>query len=292
MLITILAWGYNFVSVKLLYAEMTPPVLALVRYFALLVFLWGTCLVLKVNTKVEKGDWPRILWSGALAMGIYMVLFLSGMSLTNPAEGAILISTTPLWAYLFSLVRRLEPFSLVGIIGTLIAFIGVVCVVTGGGIDGHGTVLGNSIVFIAALVWTAATFTMRPLLTKYEPLPLLTLSLPGAAPILLVYGLIPTLNYDFSKLSPSGWGNLVQISVLSGGVAFVCFYHGIQKIGPAKATRYQFFVPPLAALFSMWVLKKPILPLQWLGILLVLGGVALTSFAREAVARDASTART
>jgi drug/metabolite transporter (DMT)-like permease len=73
-----------------------------------------------------------------------------------------------------------------------------------------------------------------------------------------------------------------QIAVVSGVIAFACFYAGLRQIGAGSATLYQYFVPPLAALFSWIIMKKPLGPLQFMGLAVVLTGVVLAPKAREA----------
>jgi drug/metabolite transporter (DMT)-like permease len=106
------------------------------------------------------------------------------------------------------------------------------------------------------------------------------MSMPGALVILVPYGWSAMVQTNFSAITPYAWLMFAQVAVMSGVVAFACFYTGIKQVGAAQATMYQFFVPPFAALSAWWVLGKVLLPLQMFGMIVVLGGVLYASWAR------------
>jgi len=278
---TTLFWGYNFVSLKVLYAEMTPAAVGVVRFLLMWALLVLVCRALGVPIRVERRHLGWVWASGMVAMGIYMVFFLEGMRNTSAAEGAIILSTAPIITYLIAIAWRLEGFKWAALVGTLVAFVGVAIVVGGGSAKAEGTLLGNALVFLSAIVWASGTFVTRPLLAQYDPLTVLTASMPGAIPVLAIYGGRDAFRVDWAGMSMIGWANLAQVTALSGVVAFIGFYRGVRDVGPAIATRYQFFVPVLAAFFSWWVLNRPLQPVQWLGVLTVIAGVATTVYVRS-----------
>ena len=279
--IVVVFWAFNFVAVKVVYREMTAPVLALVRYFLMWALLVLVCRIRKESLAVEKEDRIRVYLNGFLSMGLYMVLFLGGMANTTASEGAIIMATSPLFTYLLSVIFRWERFRWLALTGSFIAFGGVVMIVAEGNHKGHGTLVGNLMVLAAALAWAISTAFMKPIVTKYRPLPVFTASLPGALPAMLIYGIVPTIHQDFAAISPYGWLMFGHVAILSGVVAFVCFYEGVRQIGPSASTTYQFLVPPVAALFAVLILGDSLLPLQYAGMVIVLAGVFLASWARR-----------
>lgn len=280
LVITTVAWSYNFVSVKLLYREMTPMGLGLVRYVLMLGALYALCGAMKQPVRIARTDVMPALAAGAMAMGIYMVLFLYGMAGSTPSEGAILLATAPLVTYLLASCLRIEPFYRAALGGTCLAFVGVAIAVYKPGL-GKGSLVGNGLVLLAAIAWGVSALMMRPLLAKYKPLPLTTFSLLGAFPILLAFGADDVAAIQWSQLSPLAWVNLTQTTLVSGVIAFLCFYRGVEEIGPSRATRYQFFVPVLALIFAWAIYNEPITWVQWVGVGVLIGGVWMATRARE-----------
>lgn len=286
--ITALSWGFNFVALKELYWEMAPPVVSIVRYAVMFVLLVLICIVKRESLIPKREDFWRIQGVGFIAMGLYMVLFMEGMKGTTPAEGAIVLATAPIFTFLFSCAMKQERFSLSALVGSLIAFAGVVLVILGGSAAGHGSIQGNLTILVASVVWAGGAVLMKPLLNHYKPVAVLTMAMPGALPVLIPYGLAATLATDFTRITPMGWFNFSTVAILSGVVAFVCFYTGLRQIGASAAVLYQYFVPPIAAFFAWVVMGKALGPIQFLGLAIVLGGVAYAGQARVRAARLAA----
>ncbi|MGV3618295.1 MAG: DMT family transporter [Fimbriimonas sp.] len=278
--VTALSWGFNFVALKELYKEMSPPAVSLVRYGVMFALLVAICLVRRERLIPEKRDFWQIQGVGFVALGLYMVLFMEGMKGTTPAEGAIVLATAPIFTFLLSCLRGQEKFSGAALTGSLIAFLGVILVILGGSATGHGSLEGNFTILLSAVVWAIGAVMMKPLLSKYSPVAVLTMAMPGALPALIPYGLAATLATDFSSISATGWAMFASVAVLSGVVAFICFYTGLHQIGASAAVLYQYFVPPIAAFFAWVVMGKALGPIQFVGLAVVLGGVAYAGQAR------------
>lgn len=280
--VTVLSWGFNFVAVKVLQPEMSVTALSLLRFSVMWALLAFYCLARGESLRYRREDALHVLAVGFASMGVYMILFLEGLARTGAAEGAIVLATSPIFTYLFSCWLKYEQFISGALIGTVLAFLGVGLVVMGGAVSGSGSIAGDLLVLSSAVTWSACTVLTRPLLGKYSPTQMLAMSMPGALPLLLPYALPAVLHTDYAHISLVGWTMFGQIAVVSGVIAFACFYAGLHQIGPGRATLYQYFVPPTAALFSWLILHKPLGPLQFAGLGVVLTGVFLASRARQA----------
>src|SRR3569832_214720 len=114
---------------------------------------------------------------------------------------------------------------------------------------------------------------MRPLLSRHAPLRVLTRSMAGGLPVMLGYGLLPALHQNWGAISLYGWTMFFHIAIVSGVIAFLCFYRGVSQVGATGATLYQFLVPAAAMIFAMLIQgSKPTL-YQLCGFLVVLSGV-------------------
>lgn len=280
LLVTVAAWGFNFVAIKEAYKEIPPPQMALIRYLV----MWG-CLVLiclwrKESLRYPKEDTWKILYLGFISLGVYMLAFLEGMRGSAATEGAILFQLSPVFTALIAAGMRIERFSIGSLIGAIVALSGTALIVYHPDPGQANKPVYNLVVIGAALLWAYSVTLMRPLLAKYSPLQLLTLSMPGAAPVMIAYGLMPTLHHDWSHVSPYAWGMTFHIVFLSGVVAFIFFYKGVQQVGASGATLYQFLVPVSAVIFSFAVQGLKPSWYQLAGFLIVLAGVGYALRAR------------
>lgn len=290
LLLTVLSWGFNFVALKLLFAQgMTPAAVSLVRFVLMWLVLAGLCLTQGRFPWYPKGEIWRYLSLGMMSMGIYMILFLEGMARTSPAEGAIILATSPIFTALLAVAFKQDQFSWAAIGGTVLAFLGVTMVILAGHHTGGGQLVGNLLVLASAGVWAFCAVMTRTLVQKDTPLNVLTLSMPGALPLLIPFGIGASLSTNWGQLDWVGWLMLAHIVILAGVVGFVGFYVGVRQVGSAGAMLYQFLVPPLAAFFAWLTLHDHLEVLQAVGLGVILAGVAWSTRARSRVdlARDA-----
>ncbi|MEZ0327595.1 MAG: DMT family transporter [Fimbriimonas sp.] len=286
LIVVVLSWGFNFVSLKVLYQDMLPPALMFNRSVVMAVLLALVVRGRGLSLAYPKEDRNRILFAGFVSMGVYMVVFLEGLQRTTPAEGAIMLATAPILTFLLSAFLKQEIFTFAALWGSLIGFVGVAIVILGGGQGAvHGSLLGNLMCLASAFIWGTGVVIMRPLLHRYDPTQVFTLSIPGAIPVMLLYGLLPAIHTDYSAISSLGWIMFAQVTMISGVVSFVCFYIGLHQIGPSRATMYQFFIPPTAAIFQWLIYGRALAPLQWLGLGVLMAGVVYTSRARALASR-------
>lgn len=292
LVLTVLSWGTNFVAIKVLYNQMTPAAVGLVRFVLMLAIVVGICLVSRESLKFPKGKAIPVLWQGFLSMGLYMVLFFEGMKRTGASEGAIILSSSPVIVALLAVIFRVERFCVGAIVGASVAFSGVALVVVGGGVSGtdaamHERLIGDLLVFLSACVWGFQALMSRAVMKEMTPFRLLALGMPAAALILVPYGAADTLNTDWSGLTWTTWGALGHLTVFAGIVGFVGFYKGVAKLGPSRTLLYQFFVPPTAAITEWAMFGKSLTAIQFLGLGVTIAGVWLSSRARAAMTKDA-----
>lgn len=69
---------------------------------------------------------------------------------------------------------------------------------------------------------------------------------------------------------------VLLLGIFSSSLAFVFFTHSVKSLGIAKANIYTNLIPVFTAIFSILVLRETPLPQQWMGMLLVISGVAMS----------------
>lgn len=272
-------WGFNFPAVKVLYQQMTPAAVTLVRFVPMYLLLLLVCKWRGEGLRYGKDSWP-VLWQGFVSLGVYLVLFMEGMKRTSAAEGAIILAAAPVLVAVFSVMAKYEKFTPGAILGCAIAFCGTAIVIGTGGKGSHGSLEGNLMVFSSAVVWAYGAVLSKPLVSKYSPIQSLTLSMPAALVVLLPYGLIPMLEAPWTSLTPTSWWMLVHVTFGAGFIGFLGFYEGVKAKGPAAAMMYQFFVPILAAGFGYLLLREKLHVWQAVGLGVVIVGVLVASRAR------------
>jgi drug/metabolite transporter (DMT)-like permease len=123
----------------------------------------------------------------------------------------------------------------------------------------------------------AASFTKRHLMGAH-PLATATGSQVGAA-----LGLaLPTVwLWPQAAPSPQAWGALAAVALLCTAIAYIVFFHIIEKAGPSKALTVTFLVPVFALLYGVLFLGEHIT--VWMvgcGVVIVCGTALSTGLVR------------
>ena len=156
--IVIVAWGFNWTVGKAV-LQYLPPVWAnAMRTVPACLMLWVFFLLSRRLVVPVKADLPVILSVGLLHMVAFSVLATIGLKYLPAGRSVVLAYTTPLWvlpgAYFFlreSLNRR-------SLLGLALGMAGLVALLQPGSLDwsDRDTLLGHSLILLAAACWAAA----------------------------------------------------------------------------------------------------------------------------------------
>lgn len=277
LVFVVFAWGFNFAILKLTYEDMPVHVVMLLRYLGMGVVLWVYARVMKLIYKPERSEIWKFLFAGFMSTGLYMVLFLEGMAEVGAAQGAVCLATAPIWVSLFSVISGHDRGRWQLFVGGGIAYAGVAAVILMGAGERHWTPMGLTLMLGSAFVWAISVVMMKPLLKDRPAVGVYVATYPGAALILVPYGIRQVVEFDYSHVTWLGWSGLSYLIFIAGFGAFTAYYVGVREVGAPKTSMIAYFVPVVAAI-AAWALRNESLNgLQILGIVVVLLGVWLAS---------------
>lgn len=282
--LVVIAWGFNFVCVKIAFRDWSAPALMLARYLLQLLFFAGVLAAGRLSFRAPKKLWPRILFAGFLGNGVYMVLFMEAMHRMGSAQGAVTMSTSPLFIALLSALNGSDKLSRSWAVGTALAFGGVVLTNFEGLMapGGQSSWLGFGLMLSAAIVWAFAVMVIRPVISELGSIRGMALSMPGAMAALLPYGIGSLLQTPLSSLPTQAWLSMSYLVIVSGSIAFILYFFAIEKLGPARATVTQYLIPPTAAVFAWLTLGSHLTLYQIAGLCLALAGVFMAQQGKKA----------
>lgn len=275
LVVTVLFWGFNFVSLKLIRPdELSAGAVYGLRFALQWIALAALCAAMRLPLRAPREHRARIALVGFLTMGLYMALFIAGATRTRPTDSAVILATMPVMTWLAAIVAGQETFAIGRLLASFVAFGGVALVILGGGAQAGGDLLGDSLVAFGGVFWSVGVVIARPVLADVPALSFFTMTMPGALPVVLVVAGPALVRVDWARVSAVSWANLAQLVLGSGVLATACYYRGINDLGAAGATLYQYFVPVIAAGFAWSLLGQPLRPVQGLGFAILLIALA------------------
>lgn len=201
------------------------------------------------------------------------------MNFTTTTNTSLIVCSCPLFATL--LVRMVYKDSsrihIVQLLGSLLAFVGMIIVVLNGRFVLHLSPVGDALAFTACMCWAIYSLLMKSVSNHY-----------GAAFItrkVFFYGVLTILPYylfipGFPPMEvfcrPQVFGNLLFLGCLASMICFLTWNWCISKLGTVKATNWVYFNPITTMIFASWVLDEKITPYFLVGATCILLGMYVT----------------
>ncbi len=250
----IVFWGLNFIVIKAALTVLSPLAFNAVRFtmaaLSIALIAWS-----RGSRMPPRALIPRLAAMGVLANTIYQLAFIEGVARTRAGNAALIMAAVPVQTAVLSHLigaDRLRPRDGFGL---LLSTAGIATIVLGSGraVGFGSTVVGDLLVLSSTVCWTLFTLGSRPLVAQLGPITTTawTMCL-GAIPLLLIC--IPSaLGQDWARVTPAAWAGTVFSGILSLSVAYVIWYRGVQKLGPARTAIYSNFTP-VVAMLGAWAL--------------------------------------
>lgn len=273
---TVAVWGTTFVSTKVLILNGLSPAQIFTLRFSI-----AYILMLAFNhKKLFSDNWKDELLMALLGVTGGSLYFLSeneALRFTTATNTSLIVCSCPLFATLIiRICYRSARINTIQLLGSLLAFLGMVIVVLNGRFVLHLSPVGDALAFTACICWAVYSLLMKIVSGRY-----------GAAFItrkVFFYGVLTIIPYyiicpGFPPVevfsNPKVIGNLLFLGCLASMVCFLTWNWCIAKLGAVKATNWVYFNPITTMLFAWWVLGESITIYFLLGAVCILAGMYL-----------------
>lgn len=257
----------------------------------------GTAIMLPIYIAVKRarklrtptrGDIPRLIVLGMFGIVANQLLFICGMRLTTPINGALLYAFTPAMVLLAAALFLGERLTVRKVVGILVALVGVLLVLSGG--DGGLTQRlfalthwnqGDILILIAVVTWALYTLLGKALLKRYDPLTIVAWAFGVACVMMLLATPWMMAGFDPATLTLPAMLDVLYLAGMTSVIAFTLWYFALQRLEAGQVAVFANLPPPTTALLTWLVFGT--LP-GWtvvVGGLLVLCGVSVVQFSRQ-----------
>lgn len=280
MLATAAVWGLSFVSTKVLTAQepvgLQPVEIYLYRFILAYVVLLAIC-----HKRILAYSWRDeflFLLLGLTGGSLYFVTENIAVTRTDVANVSLITSLSPLiTTFIVAALYRSERPGVWTVIGSVIALVGVCCVVFDGGEGASLHPVGDLLALGAAVSFSIYSIIIKKVNATYSSLFITRKS--------FFYGLVTALPFMALEphhapitilLRPEVYGNLIFLGVMCSLGGFLMMTRAINVIGPIKANNY-LYIQPLVTLIAGWlVLGQNAGWLGFTGCFLIIGGLWLS----------------
>ncbi|KRL55828.1 DMT family transporter [Furfurilactobacillus rossiae] len=277
-LITIFLWGTTFISTKVLLRSFQPVEILLIR------FIIGAIALFLIYPKIFKfTSWKRegtFALAGLLGISLYYLCENLALTYTLAANIGVIVSVSPLFIAILSAVLDHKRLSGSFMAGFVLAIAGIALIsFNGTGGSGHGSIVGDVLALLAAVIWALYSYIVTRMNTFYYNSFQMTRRtfMYGIIFILPIFWLthgsinLPTL------AEPLNLANILFLGLGASALCFLLWTFVVQKLGPVQASIYLYLVPVVNVIAAWLILKEPITPAMIVGIVLTIGGLVLSA---------------
>jgi len=271
--ITVLLWASAFVGIRMVGHSFSPGALALGR-------LLVGAIVLSVFVLIRRPALPR--GRDLLFIGAYGVLWFAGYNIAlNAAEQhldagttAVIVNVGPILIAVLSAVFLSERFTKPLVLGSLVAFAGVVIIATTSGGPASVDLIGVLLALLSAVLYACGVMFQKPALKRVDPVMATWLGCVIGAVVSLPFA--GTLVAEVAAAPFEASAGLAYLGIFPTAIAFTTWAFALGRMSAAKLSASTYLVPAVAILLAWLVLSEPPTALGLVGGAVCLLGVALT----------------
>lgn len=272
-------FGINYSAAKFaMPAFVSPNAFALLRIGSAAILFWTVFLFIK-GEKVDRKDFPRLIFASLFGVVLNQVLFLKGLSYTTPIDSAIIQTANPVLVLLIAAFALHERITITKLLGIAIGASGAILLIMQRGALSFGNeqMLGNFLSLLNTLSYAAYLVIMRPLMQKYSSITVMKW--------VFLFGLIPIIPLGFNSVVAISWSTLplaawFAIGFVMIGATFLSYLliaRGLKDVKPATVSIYVYSQPLIASLCAIAIGQGEFGVAQIISTILVFSGVYLVS---------------
>jgi RarD protein len=269
-LAAIIIWGLSFIATKHVLNELEPLSIIILRQLIGSVFL--IIIAVKKGSSFNPGikNLKGIIILSLIA-ALHLTIQVSGMQYTSALNTGWLVGITPVFMALLGLLFFNEKITLPQSFGIVIAFAGLVVLISKGNLSSVSFISnkGDFLVLASSFTWGVYSLINKKVSFNYSPLmTILFLFL-----FMSLYLAPFTINHKnieaVINLTLTSWGALLFLGIFCSGIAYVLWAQALNEMSSSQVGAF-LYIEPFVTLIGSWLLLK-----EEISMVTILGGVTI-----------------
>lgn len=278
-LITVTCWGTSFLSSKVLMEQggFTPVETYTYRfvlaYIILLIFTFR-----KILSNTWRDEFTFLL-CGMCAGSIYFITENYALKNTTTGNVSLLSSMSPIFTTLLMAAIFKMRVKIGVILGSVIAFVGVGCIIFSHGESIELRPAGDILALSSSLSWAIYTVAVKRLIPHYSSFfitrKLFFYGVLTALPLLLMQNEPYHLHLLFDIAEPKFLMNFLFLALMCSLVSYLIWNEAMKILGPVSANNYIYMQPLVTMIAAYFVFGEQVYILGYVGCVLIIGGLVI-----------------
>ncbi len=269
IIVTVIFWGYSFVSTKILLQDLPPISIAFFRQLIAAGALFLILLYKKLFVKMALKDVLLVFVSAFFGIVLYFLFENIGLKYTTASNASIIVAAVPIFTLITESLFYKYKITARIITCVTISVAGVFLVIFEKGLDfSFGYTLGNLLMIGAMVTWVIYTIVCKSLTGKYNGI-VITAYQMMAASVLFIPFIIPEIN-QWKGLSGYSLANLLYLSLMCSALAYYLYNVAVKGLGATVSSMFLNLIPVVSILGGVLVLNETVSFIQIGGMLLIM----------------------
>jgi drug/metabolite transporter (DMT)-like permease len=271
-------WGISFVSTKALLETLDPYTIITMRFGIASIFLFILLVILRVNILIRAKHLQFIFILAILGVFVHQLVQASSLIYIDASTAGWLISFSPVFTAILSVMFLSERFTLNKLIGMSIAVLGVLLVTT----QGNGQLSLSPNLGYILMIFSTFNWAVYSILIKKFSLPYSALTITFWTSLI---GFILTLPITYNmkswnalqSLPMSDWLHLLFLGVFVSAIAYWYWGKALEVLEATQVSVLMYLEPLVTLIAAIILLKEHIILTSAIGGLCIIFGVSIVN---------------
>ena len=278
MLLTTVCWASNLIAGKVALRSVHAAALAQTRVTAAAALFIALllCRDRTLRLQLRSKEWVSFAIAAVFGVTLNQLCFVSGIGRTSAAHAGLIVGLGPVMVLVLASAMRLEAFTLIKGIGTLVALAGVTILTTGKTASSNGaSLLGDSIMFAGTTVFAYYTVLLKKMANRYDGIVLNAIVFGLGAIFLIPFSLGAMRKVPWQALPAQAWWAIAFMVVPGTVVSYLIYVFALEELTAARAAAFSYLQPIVAIALGIRLLGEKLTSGVAVGGVLILCGVYL-----------------
>lgn len=207
------------------------------------------------NEKIERKDYPRIIFGALMGMCINMLMFFKGLQLSTPINSGVIVTLTPIIILILSAFFLKEKLTNIKFLGITLGFSGALLLILYGNTthvnNAPNVTLGNAMMLINSICYGSYLVIVKPLTKKYNTITLMKW--------MFLLGIFMTFPVTYTEFSAVSWTTLPfeavwRMAFVIVGTTFLTYLFNVYALKTLPATTigaFTYLQPLITILYAV-----------------------------------------
>ena len=278
-------YGLNFsIAKSVMPGAIKPFALVSLRSVITAALFWITSLFMP-KEPVRNKDLLYLFGCSFFGVVINQTLFLVGLSLTTPINSSIILSTNPIFAFVFAALILKENISFLKGFGLAIGLSGVLLLILQNGTPdlSSSTFLGDIYSLVNTISWAFYTVVIKRMLERYHPVTVMKWTFFFGMFTNIPVGYNQWSTMDWSSISVNSWLGIAFVVIFATYLGYLLLTFGLRRLSPTIVSTYTYTQPIISAYIASLMGQDHIDLVMIISAFLIFTGVFVVSWQKKGI---------